>query len=384
MKSGIVLSMLFVLAGLLCPAAWAEDAQAVGGAGSTPLLTGMDAMRLALRKAKQNNVKDPRRSAQWRSMAATQRGDALAKYKTRLAEWEKKPKTDWRGKKVCWLLQVEAVQPDKKTRGYVLTATSREGYLAMAMFPKESQTQLASLKTGQFVSLVGTIEEYKDSGGGPRPSSAWRSTRPSRHRPARSVPFLGGMVERIPALGVKLTNPKLIEGPNDGVDIAGLTFNANNIIYLVDRSGSMVETFGGVKRELLESIEHLWKGQRFEIILFGEEQPRALFKICVLATPENKVRAKKLLAPCIAEGMTNPIPAIQEVAKYTRPREKTAVVLITDAPAEDCPAALKAAKDLGVPVHALLYGPKSKAGVEFMKSVAKETNGTYRYVRTDD
>jgi hypothetical protein len=379
MKSGIVLSMLLVLAGLFCPAA-----QAVGDAERTPPLTGMDAMLLAVRKAKQNNLKDPRRSAKWRSMTATQQEDALAKYKTRVAEWEKKPKIDWRGKKVNWLLRVEDVRPDKETDGYVLTATSREGYLAMAMFSKESQAQIASLKTGQSVSLVGTIEDYKDSGGGPRPLPARGAKRSLRKRGARSVVFLGVAVESIPAFGVKLKDPKLITGATDGVDIAGLTFNANNVIYLVDRSGSMVDTFYGIKCELLESIGRLGKGQRFQIVLLGESQPRALFKTCVLATPDNKVRTKKLLASVIARGQTKPIPAIQEAAKYMRSKKNTAVVLITDYAPEDCPAALKAAKDLGVPVHAILYGTKSKAGAAFMKSVAKETKGTYRYVPPRD
>ena len=375
--------MLLVSAGLFCPAVQAEDAQAVSDAERTPPLTGMDAMLLALRKAKQENVKDPRRSAQWRSMTKIQREDALAKYKVRVAEWEKNSKKDWQGKKVNWLLRVEAVRPDKETGGYVLAAESREGYLAVARFPKEAQAQLASLKKGQSVSLVGTIEEYKDSGGGPLSLPARKSKRSLRRRGSRSVVFLGVVVESIPAFGVKLTNPIVIEGPNDGVDIAGLIFSANNIIYLVDRSGSMVETFGGVKGELLESIGRLWKGQRFQIVLLGEG-PQPLFKTCVLATPDNKLSAKKRLAPSIAQGQTKMTPAIQEAAKYTRSGKNTAVVLITDGVPEDCPAVLKAAKELGVPVHAILYGTKFKAGVAFMKSVAKETNGTYRYVPARD
>jgi hypothetical protein len=406
MKQRIVLIALVMWMGSFCPAVQAENAGRKTGAPVRPAevkpgvsakkeqavpdseprpLTDMAAMALAVRKAKQDYLANPRWSRKWRSMTTIQQTEALAEYEARVVEWKKKPKTDYRGKKVHWTLQVEDVQPSKATGGYVLLARSKEEYLTMAMWPKERRKEIAGLRRGQLVEIAGTIEDYGSAGEQPKPSRATGTTHLSRLRRTRSVKpvFLGVEVASIPTFGVKLTDPKLIAAHDDGVEISGMIFRATNIIYLVDRSGSMTAIFGQVKDDLIQSVDRLSAKQRFQMVSFSDTRS-SLAEALVSATPGNKARAKKFLGLQKAQGQTNAVRALHKIAKYAKSKKGTVVVLIMDGGTDDNPATLRAAKELGVPVHALLYGFRHpEEAVEFMKSVAKETKGQYQYVPTD-
>ena len=76
--------------------------------------------------------------------------------------------------------------------------------------------------------------------------------------------------------------------------------NAHHVVYLVDRSGSMVESFDSVKRELLLSIGRLVSVQDFHVIFFSSDEPveKAPRSRCRPTTPTASVWPSSSRAWC--------------------------------------------------------------------------------------
>jgi hypothetical protein len=93
--------------------------------------------------------------------------------------------------------------------------------------------------------------------------------------------------------------------------------NANKVIYLCDKSGSMLSVFGALKQQLKESITNLDVTQQFNIIFFSDSGPDPLFKGggMMLASPANKKLASDYVDDEVASGGTLPLPAINEALK---------------------------------------------------------------------
>lgn len=170
--------------------------------------------------------------------------------------------------------------------------------------------------------------------------------------------------------------------------------NAYNIVYVIDRSGSMVHTFTvGVRPELLRSIGRLRDTQMFHIILFSDERTPVEFKYkkLVEASKRNKAEAAQFLfgddvAP---RGQTDPVPAIQRamaVLKNTRKKGKL-IYLLTDGVFPDNQAVLTAIDrgntDKRVHINTFLYGTAPKEAVEVMTEIAQQNGGQYKFVESE-
>ncbi len=85
-----------------------------------------------------------------------------------------------------------------------------------------------------------------------------------------------------------------------------------NVIYLIDRSGSMLDTLDLAKRECLRSISRLKEGHRFHVIFFAQKQVvEAPARQLVPATQSNKRVASKFVWEVQARGQTDPLPGIR-------------------------------------------------------------------------
>ncbi len=168
--------------------------------------------------------------------------------------------------------------------------------------------------------------------------------------------------------------------------------NAYNVVYVVDRSGSMIDTFDLVKMEMLRSIGRLRDTQMFHIILFAEGRPienppRKL----VPATRANKKKAARFLKDVIPELQTTPVPAINRAFDVLRGARKRGrlIYLLTDGVFPDNEKVLQAirARNKGkkkrVFINTFLYGSRPPEAVEVMKQIAEDNGGRYTFVAYD-
>lgn len=106
-----------------------------------------------------------------------------------------------------------------------------------------------------------------------------------------------------------------------GVGLYGAGGNASKIIYIVDASGSLIDSLPFVIKELKRSVNELSSGQKFTVIFFQKEEaieapPRGLKP----ATPENKKKVADWITldggNIIPQGSSSPINAIQLAMRY--------------------------------------------------------------------
>ena len=168
---------------------------------------------------------------------------------------------------------------------------------------------------------------------------------------------------------------------------------ADHLCYVVDRSGSMIDTFDAVRTEMLVSIARLRSSQDFHIILFAEGNPKELMhRRLVPATDRYKEDVATFLETIRAEGKTDPIPALLrafDVLAQADPSKPGKVIyLLTDGVFPDNQAVLKAIRarnaDKGVIIHTFLYGNKPPEAEKVMKDIAAENGGKYKFVSTEE
>ncbi len=164
--------------------------------------------------------------------------------------------------------------------------------------------------------------------------------------------------------------------------------NAFNVVYVIDRSGSMVDTFDLVRLEMLRSIGLLRDTQMFHIILFAEGRPieNGARKL-IPATRKNKKDAATFLADVTPETQTDPVPALSRAFDVLRGAKKRGklIYLLTDGVFPDNKKILETiqAKNSGkekVYINTFLYGTKPAAAVDVMTKIAEMTGGRYIFV----
>ncbi len=175
--------------------------------------------------------------------------------------------------------------------------------------------------------------------------------------------------------------------------------NAHNIVYVIDRSGSMAgPPLELVVQEVLKSIGRLKPQQNFHIILFSGNKP--LEKMPARLVPaklENKRKAAMFLRDVLPAPSTNPIPALErafEVLKETKKPGKL-IYLLTDGdfapevgegPGNDkvVREIRKMNADKKVLINTFLMMEKTESAIEVLTQIAKENGGRFKYVSFDD
>ncbi len=165
------------------------------------------------------------------------------------------------------------------------------------------------------------------------------------------------------------------------------TTGAKFILFVIDRSGSMVDTFEDVKNELTSVISRLEPNQQFHVILLGEGQK------VIENTPRNFVPASAaqkdgfvdFLETVRATGATNPLPALTrafDLLDKAGPGGKV-LYLLTDGafPDNSGVAALVKARnaDKKVRINTILYGSQSMEAQNLLERIAESSGGSYKY-----
>jgi len=165
--------------------------------------------------------------------------------------------------------------------------------------------------------------------------------------------------------------------------------NAKKIAFVCDASGSMLNKFSTLRRELSNTVQGLRAIQSFSIVFFQEQTFKALDEnTLVMATPENKLKATTFLEDKIVpRGETNPIPGL-EVAFKQKPE---LVYILTDGDFPDNAGVLKRIRELNrdkkVKINTIAFVGEGDTDTDFMKllkQIADENGGTYKFVKESD
>jgi hypothetical protein len=156
-----------------------------------------------------------------------------------------------------------------------------------------------------------------------------------------------------------------------------------SVAYLCDASGSMLQKFAALQRELDKAIQGLQPVQSFSIHFFTESRAISLSSPLLMATPENKLRALSFLENISPRGSTDPIPSL-EVAFKQKPQ---LIFLLTDGDFPDNAAVLTRIRQLNKDHHLRINtiafvggGDSDTAFIALLQQIARENEGTYRHV----
>jgi len=154
-----------------------------------------------------------------------------------------------------------------------------------------------------------------------------------------------------------------------------------NVVYVVDRSGSMTDSLEIVKAELRRSISELDEGSQFHIVFFSSgpavEMPT---RRLVHATERNKQLAFEFIDPVVAAGGTDPAQAIER-AFAVKP---DVIYLLTDGEFDRGIVDLVKQRNVGgkVKVYTIgfLYYPNNRV----LRDIAEQNGGQYKFVSDAD
>lgn len=164
---------------------------------------------------------------------------------------------------------------------------------------------------------------------------------------------------------------------------------ADHVVFVVDRSGSMLRTFDQVRHDLLARIAKLKAGEQdCHVIFFGKGQPvEAPAKRLLPATKENRQALVRFAISIRAQGQTDPVPALRRafaVLGQADGRGGRVLHLLTDGVFPDNQAVQRAiaeaGKDGGVIVETYLYGEAPPMAEKLLKKIAAENGGRYHRV----
>jgi hypothetical protein len=161
----------------------------------------------------------------------------------------------------------------------------------------------------------------------------------------------------------------------DGGD--GRARGARRLVFVVDRSGSMADTFQAVKKELRRSVSSLLRGQRFHVIFFSQgpivENPPGK---CVNAVPAHKEEFFQFLEQVEAGGGTQPELAMRRAFDL----EPELIYFLTDG-LFDASLLVKLRewnKNERVKISTIAY--VSEEGRPLLEQIAREHGGQFRFV----
>jgi len=161
--------------------------------------------------------------------------------------------------------------------------------------------------------------------------------------------------------------------------------DAQKIVYVVDRSGSMTDSIDYVKEELKGSIGDLAEKKEFHVLFYSSgpcvEMP---MRRLVDATERNKQFAYEFVDGIIAQGETDPSDALRR-AFTVRPE---VIYLLTDGEFDRAIVGLVRGLNAGgrVRVHTIgfLYTRPGTSAEGVLKQIAAENGGNYKFVSERD
>ncbi len=166
----------------------------------------------------------------------------------------------------------------------------------------------------------------------------------------------------------------------------------HHVVYVIDRSGSMHDTFDIVAREMINSIGQLRAKQDFHVVFFStgapvENPPKRL----VPASRENKADVATFLEGIIPQGQTDPVPALQRAFAVLSAANKNPgkiIYLLTDGAFRDNESVLRTIRERNtkkdVFINTYLFQYRAEHAMKVMQQIADENRGKFKYVSVDE
>ena len=167
---------------------------------------------------------------------------------------------------------------------------------------------------------------------------------------------------------------------------------AYHLVYVIDRSGSMVDRLHRVKIEVLSSIGRLKESQDFHVVFYGMSPEGGPAERLLPATEENKLKAVGFVRGFRAKGQTDPVPALKRafgvLGQADPKRPGKLIYLVTDGVFPDNEKVLKVIRRLNAGkdahIHTVLVGKRHPVAVKVMKTIASENGGYFKHVEDED
>lgn len=178
-------------------------------------------------------------------------------------------------------------------------------------------------------------------------------------------------------------------GPPGGGSTKGILFRpgAMRTVYLLDHSGSMLETFDFLRAEVKNCISDMLPVQKFSIIMFSEDVEVLGPERLLPATNENKHELLPKVDAVRAQGENDyqllPFQHAFEKAFAMKPDH---IVFLTDG--EFDPALVQVVKNLNkegkVKVSTIAYVRINPDSAAQLKEIARQNGGQYKFVAESD
>lgn len=179
---------------------------------------------------------------------------------------------------------------------------------------------------------------------------------------------------------VAVENLKMLHAkPEEGVSFFGTVSRGNKFVFIIDKSGSMSgNRLAAAKKELCSTLKGLKPTDKFMIYFFSDAAQAMPARAMLAGTPKNIQWATDWVRGRSVAGGTNPTQALSWCFNL-RP---DTVWLLTDGQFADGPAldAIAAGnRQLKARINTLAF--HDKAGANILQRIARENDGTYRFVK---
>ena len=177
------------------------------------------------------------------------------------------------------------------------------------------------------------------------------------------------------------------DGPEATTMFFGVSGSGRRFVYVLDRSQSMKGTpLNAAKREIVRSLSSLTENQTFQVVIYNNRasffQPQGSSFWMLPADEQMVRRAERYVRATEALGGTAHYDALRTALKF----EPDVIFLLTDAripqlgPSQLAEMRARCQR-IGTTIHAIEFGRDLAAPeVSFLRNLAAENNGEYRYI----
>ncbi len=166
----------------------------------------------------------------------------------------------------------------------------------------------------------------------------------------------------------------------------GQEVQAESVVFVLDRSASMISSIDSVREETLRCIGRLRESQRFHIVMFNNGPPEEFNPRKLVGADKDSVAAAKAFMEKIqARGQTDPAAALTrafDVLDNADSKTGRLIVLLTDGwfPNTDTLEELVTKRNKSRSIRIDTYLIRERDGEGFLEKLAKENGGRFQLV----